>query len=120
MLKSIKKFRDVFGVSSWFGSAGIAAEQDRTEEREKQVASTSKVKKVKKTRQLNFQEEAYILTLISTDNQTELAPAIKPIFDQGKEREIIANLELFIKNRETEIEKICQQNFAVRLYGLKC
>ena len=56
------------------------------------------------------------MTLISTDNQTELAPAIKPIFDQNKEMEVISNLELFIRNRETEIEKICQQNFAVRLF----
>lgn len=113
MLKSIKKFNNLFGVSSWFGSGAAALEADKADQA-LPLEKASKVKKVKKVRQLTFQEEAYILTLISTENQTELAPAIKPIFDQGKEQEIIGNLEIFIKNRETEIEKICQQNFAVR------
>lgn len=114
MLKSIKKFNNLFGISSWFGSGAAAQDADKDAELSKQPEKAGKVKKVKKIRQLNFQEEAYILTLISTENQTELAPAIKPIFDQGKELEIISNLEIFIKARETEIEKICQQNFAVR------
>lgn len=113
MLKSIKKFNNIFGVSSWFGSGSGASEPEKPETNTA-PEKVLKQKKVKKTRQLTYQEEAYILTLISTENQTELAPAIKPIFDQGKELEVIANLELFIKNRETEIEKICQQNFAVR------
>lgn len=115
MLKSIKKFNNLFGVSSWFGSGAAALEAEKADASPVLLEKASKVKKVKKVRQLTFQEEAYILTLISTENQTELAPAIKPIFDQNKEQEIIGNLEIFIKNRETEIEKICQQNFAVRI-----
>jgi len=118
MLKSIKKFNNLFGISSWFGSGAAAQEADKDAEQTKQPGKAAKVKKVKKTRQLTFQEEAYILTLISTENQTELAPAIKPIFDQGKEQEVIGNLEVFIKARETEIEKICQQNFAVCICSL--
>lgn len=114
MLKSIKKFNNLFGISSWFGSGAAAQEAEKPGIVVAAPEKATKTKKAKKVRQLTFQEEAYILTLISTENQTELAPAIKPIFDQGKEFEIIANLEVFIKARETEIEKICQQNFAVR------
>ena len=114
MLKSIKKFNNLFGISSWFGSGAAAQDADKDADHSKLPEKATKAKKVKKIRQLTFQEEAYILTLISTENQTELAPAIKPIFDQGKELEVISNLEVFIKARETEIEKICQQNFAVR------
>lgn len=115
MLKSIKKFSDVFGVASWFSSGGGAQEDAKTDQEEKQAAPVTKAKKGKKARQLTFQEEAYIMTLITTENQTELAPAIKPIFDQNKELEVMGNLLLFIRNREAEIEKICQANFSVRI-----
>ena len=45
---------------------------------------------------------------------SELAPAIKSVFEQGKEEEVIKNLTLFIKEREREIEKICQNNYQVK------
>ena len=55
----------------------------------------------------------FLASLIACDPQTELAPAVKPIFEQKKEKEIIGNLSLFIKSRESDIEKLCHQNFAV-------
>lgn len=72
-----------------------------------------KKRKEKKPKQLTLNEDSFLASLIACDPQTELAPAVKPIFEQKKEKEIIGNLSLFIKSRESDIEKLCQQNFAV-------
>lgn len=78
-----------------------------------QPNSEKKMKKPKKQKSGTFSEESIISTLIACDTQTELAPAIKSIFEQKKENEFIKHLSSFIANRELEIERICQGNFEV-------
>jgi len=63
-------------------------------------------------------EDTIVGALITSDSQTELAPAIKSIFEQKKENEVIQSLSNFVHTREQDIEKICQTNFHVRCPGL--
>jgi glutathione peroxidase-family protein len=44
---------------------------------------------------------------------SELAPAIKAVFEQNKENLAIEKLIQFTEQREQEIEKICQNNYQV-------
>jgi len=60
-------------------------------------------------------EDSLVASLITSDSQTELAPAIKSIFEQRKENEVIQSLSNFVSNREREIERICLSNFQVLL-----
>lgn len=77
-------------------------------------SSKKKIKK-KKSKTLTVSEDSIVSTLVACDTKTELAPAIKSIFEQKKEHEILSNLSTFISNRELEIERICQNDFEVCL-----
>jgi len=54
-------------------------------------------------------------SLLATDIQGELAPAIKIVFEQRKEREALDLLGKYVQSRAVAIETICDANYQVRL-----
>jgi hypothetical protein len=52
-----------------------------------------------------------ITSLITDELQSELAPAIKSVFEQRKEKEVLQSLNTFIAKREETIESICVTNY---------
>jgi hypothetical protein len=59
-------------------------------------------------------DDSIVASLISSETQTELAPAIKSIFEQHRELEVIDSLGQVVEAKEKEIQKICETNFQVR------
>ena len=64
-------------------------------------------------RDLLFRGDSLVSSIIASETQTELGPAIQSLFEQGKQEDAIAELTSYVKRLEREIEKICTQNYQV-------
>ncbi|EGG16269.1 exocyst complex subunit 6 [Cavenderia fasciculata] len=54
-----------------------------------------------------FSSESFLIALSDTDH---LGPAIKSVFENNKEQEVIQTLETYIEQKNSDIEKICGDN----------
>jgi Glu-tRNA(Gln) amidotransferase subunit E-like FAD-binding protein len=79
-------------------------------------APKGETKKVKVRSEI---EESMVQSIISSETQTELAPAIKSIFEQTKEVDVVESLTDYIQNKEIEIQRMCESNFQVCLFWLE-
>lgn len=70
----------------------------------------------KSKKALSAADDSIVASLISSETQTELAPAIKSIFEQHRELEVIDSLSQVVEAKEKEIQKICETNFQVRAH----
>jgi len=54
-----------------------------------------------------FSSESFLIAMSDTDH---LGPAIKSVFESGKEKEVISSLNSYISQKDQDIEKICGDN----------
>ncbi|KAF2078455.1 hypothetical protein CYY_000205 [Polysphondylium violaceum] len=54
-----------------------------------------------------FSSESFLIAMSDTDH---LGPAIKSVFESGKEKEVISSLNAYISQKDQDIELICGEN----------
>lgn len=91
------------------GRSTLALSEPPMTPRKQSLPKASKTKKA-----VSAADDSIVASLISSETQTELAPAIKSIFEQRRELEVIDSLGQVVEAKEKEIQKICETNFQVR------